>query len=589
MAPKIEQTSLIPAPIERPIRRSENRFYALEKVYAVALPVIVAIAGAYFGFEYHLTRHFIHLVLSTTMTIGGLQSIFENLSQFENPEKARYYHSIALSLGVVSILASALFFCSSLITFQALKIAASLTHFFLACEVMRPQKTHKKAKEIPFHPHSFSLGVGPKGLLPVIELPEKKTYIPSSPKGFCNIDRASCFFSSTIKLLLSSPYFQERLEMDLDESYSTIPIELREHMRQRLIILRDELKKDLPDPKIVSNAWYELRYENAFILGKFPEYNQDCAYEIYNVFQEAIESVKGIKNSLIESTATKVGINAETVSPSQNPFTILRPDQILEEFELVEFELSSALKTKYKEKFLDKKPEETDDQLAKRQALRYKLTREKVDLDWLLKNGYIHLSAPAQSIEEQIKDCIGLEATETVTRTEKRINKPKQSITVQEQIDKYLSVESIDDFLDDNRHPIAATKRHFFSHPNLKDFSEINYLLPIFRKDSPIKENISIKGILDEITIPVFDQSTNTTKVVRLRPKAIICHIGETRSSGHYKTYIKEKDKWIVHNDGSVSEIETALLPDEFRPKKPNHDPFMISYEVVKELAEPAL
>ena len=56
------------------------------------------------------------------------------------------------------------------------------------------------------------------------------------------------------------------------------------------------------------------------------------------------------------------------------------------------------------------------------------------------------------------------------------------------------------------------------------------------------------------LNVPISD-SEDRVKVENYAVSTVVCHMGETPTSGHYVTLVKTKDGWEEHNDSFVRSL----------------------------------
>jgi hypothetical protein len=595
-------SSTLQAPISVQKTKIEmQRFEAFEKIQSVALPTIATLAGIYFGYEFYILGSLVSLTPFTCLTLGGLQEIFINLSLQEEKEKQRRYRVAAVSLGAISLLATSFYFVSLALSFQLIKIIAVSAHFFLACRALKSfDQSVKKPLHVPSYvlqdprkpmpTSSASRPTPPRGFLFSSfwsRLPTKRTSIPKHPHGFCNVDGASCFFNATIKALLTSSSFKEKLNIEIKTSTPDISKADRELVRLRLKDLSDELSKDVVNPEVISKAWYALRYENEAVLRRFPAYKQDCAYELYVFFEQALGLNENLKSQLNCTSLIKLSDASpfrEAHSGSKAPTSMLQLTSVIEEIKCDLYELSNALKEKYKSTQLKAHSDESKENLEKRQSLLNHMKNRPVILEDLLKFEFVKIGDGLPSIEDQLKTILDLEGSDSVSKLEHKIYQDKDPVSIQDLIHEAFKEETVEDFKEETERGTLSyptiQKKLRLSHPNLDEFKEFSFQIKRFMYPDITKKSFGIKDLETEVELPVFNEATKVEKKVKLKLKAIVCHEGSYRTGGHYFTYKKEADGWYLHNDGSVSKIDEGKLQEEFK-KESSVTPYLMLYDVV--------
>jgi ubiquitin C-terminal hydrolase len=67
----------------------------------------------------------------------------------------------------------------------------------------------------------------------------------------------------------------------------------------------------------------------------------------------------------------------------------------------------------------------------------------------------------------------------------------------------------------------------------------------------------------------------------RYRLSAVVAHIGERISSGHFMCYAQKKGKWVKYNDSHKSE---CVEYDAFKSLKAQKEAYMLFYELINEV-----
>lgn len=119
-------------------------------------------------------------------------------------------------------------------------------------------------------------------------------------------------------------------------------------------------------------------------------------------------------------------------------------------------------------------------------------------------------------------------------------------VSIQDWITRHISSRETD---------VGIFRRTQYSHPHLDELKSIAITLPRFSADRR-KSSQSFHGLSQPITVPVFDESTGGKRDVILKPSAVICHYGNSSSSGHYVTFV-DKGTHFEERSDSFTRIVT--------------------------------
>jgi ubiquitin C-terminal hydrolase len=132
------------------------------------------------------------------------------------------------------------------------------------------------------------------------------------------------------------------------------------------------------------------------------------------------------------------------------------------------------------------------------------------------------------------------------------------------------------------KHIIVPIVRHLTIHiSNPVDMLNQSYMLHLKRWRFGVnniihKNNHSIEGILDSITIPIIGPDNKKYRLY-LEPDAIICHSG-TRTCGHYWSYKKVGDFYYKKNDAQTNFVTADSLKNNESFKK---QVYLMQYKII--------
>ncbi len=106
----------------------------------------------------------------------------------------------------------------------------------------------------------------------------------------------------------------------------------------------------------------------------------------------------------------------------------------------------------------------------------------------------------------------------------------------------------------------ALADEYGFIHPDYSQLKTIGIQLPRFTLDSaqrPMRNNQLFFHLLSPTIIPLKHEE-HLIKL-KLTARSLICHSGNLHS-GHYRTFEKRDDQWILHDDATVSTVKKEEL-----------------------------
>ncbi|MEI7488221.1 MAG: hypothetical protein WCJ72_12570 [Chryseobacterium sp.] len=97
--------------------------------------------------------------------------------------------------------------------------------------------------------------------------------------------------------------------------------------------------------------------------------------------------------------------------------------------------------------------------------------------------------------------------------------------------------------------------RVVLNHDNLDTLSHLSLQLPRFGVDTN-KCRGKITNVFDEISIPINNDN------IRLNPVSVVCHLGNTRNSGHYITIVRDGNGFKEISDSYSRQLSTKDAMD---------------------------
>jgi ubiquitin C-terminal hydrolase len=128
------------------------------------------------------------------------------------------------------------------------------------------------------------------------------------------------------------------------------------------------------------------------------------------------------------------------------------------------------------------------------------------------------------------------------------------SITIQDWMTRNISSRETD---------VGVFRRTQYSHPHLDELKSIAITLPRFSHDRR-KSLQPFHGLSQPITLPVFDETSASVRDVTLKPTAVICHYGDSSSSGHYVTFVDKGTHFEERSDSFTRIVTRAQAEAAF-------------------------